>query len=145
MKLMKSRDPWFPTMFDEFFNMPLLSGKGTDFQRVGCEVPAVNIHDIKDEFFLEMAVPGLKKEDFILHLEHGVLSVSSEKESKTEETNENITKREFNYSSFKRSFTLPDTVESEKINAEYKNGILKIHLPKRKEAEVQASKQIKIQ
>lgn len=123
------------------------SGMGTGFLsnfNTGMTLPAVNIKENSDEFYLEIAVPGMKKSDFNIDLDNKILSISSETKEEHEEKEENYTRREFGYSSFKRTFTLPDTIESEKIKAEYKDGILTVHLPKREEAKEKPAKRISV-
>ncbi len=107
------------------------------------DVPAVNIKDEKDKYTLEFVAPGLKKEDFKVDLDNYMLTISSEKKQENEEKESNYTRREFVYNSFSRSFTLPRTVNIEKIEADYSNGILSISLPK-KEEEVKLTRQIEI-
>ncbi|MBE0651425.1 MAG: Hsp20/alpha crystallin family protein [Bacteroidales bacterium] len=107
------------------------------------DVPAVNIKDQKDKYVIEFAAPGLNKEDFKVDLDNYVLTVSSEKKIENEEKESNYTRREFVYSSFSRSFTLPRTVNADKIKADYVNGILAISLPK-KEEETKLTRQIEI-
>lgn len=106
-------------------------------------VPAVNIKDEKDKYLLEFAAPGLSKKDFKIDLDNYVLTVSSEKEQEKEEKESSYTRKEFVYSRFSRSFTLPKTVNVDKIKADYNNGILSISLPK-KEEEAKLSRQIEI-
>lgn len=98
-------------------------------------MPAVNIRESDDEYAIEVAAPGMKKGDFDLRLDHNVLSISSEKEHRNDEQDEkgNYTRREFSYQSFRRSFTLPDAADAEKIQARYDEGILNITIPKREE------------
>ncbi|MCU0353843.1 MAG: Hsp20/alpha crystallin family protein [Cytophagales bacterium] len=105
-------------------------------------VPAVNIRETEGEYQLEVAAPGLNKEQFSVNVEDRVLTVSAEQ--KKEETQENgkWTRREFSYASFKRSFTLPKNVNAEAIKATYDNGVLHVHVPK---AEAVRPKQIEIQ
>jgi HSP20 family protein len=91
-----------------------------------------------------MAVPGLKKSDFQIELDNQVLSISTETKEEQENQEENYTRREFGYASFKRSFTLPESVDEEKINASYSEGILNIHLPKKEEAKQRPARSIKI-
>ena len=110
---------------DDFF--PLLKNEFT--------MPAVNVTDNDQMWFLELAVPGMAKDDFDVKVEKGVLIVSAKKESKVEEKEDHYMRKEFNYSSFSRSFWLPENVKEEEIEAKYDNGILKIKLPK-KEVEV---------
>ncbi len=107
------------------------------------DVPAVNIKEENDKFVLEMAAPGMKKDDFQINLDNYQLTISSEKKEEKKEKDDNYTRREFLYSSFSRSFTLPKSIDVEKIKADYKNGILNIVLPK-KEEETKLTRQIKI-
>ena len=93
---------------------------------------------------VEMAVPGLKKSDFHLDLDNQVLSISTETKDENEHQEENYTRREFGYSAFKRTFNLPESVNDEKINANYKDGILSILLPKKDEAKQKPARSIKI-
>ncbi len=107
------------------------------------DIPAVNIKEENDKFVMEMAAPGLKKEDFNINLDNYQLTISSEAKKEKEDKKDNYTRREFLYSSFSRSFTLPKTVDVDKIKADYKNGVLMVTLPK-KEEEAKLTKQIKI-
>jgi len=106
--------------------------------------PAVNIRENEDGFVLEMAAPGMQKSDFKINLDNNVLTLSSEKQEEKEESNERYSRREFNYGSFTRSFSLPKTINLDKIKADYKDGILSINLPKREEAKVAVNRQIEI-
>lgn len=108
-------------------------------------VPAVNINEDKDNFVLSLAAPGLKKDDFHIDIEGNMLTISSEKEETTENKDARYTRKEYNYSSFSRSFTIPEDVKQDKIEALYENGVLKITLPKKEEAKKTViSKQIAI-
>jgi len=107
--------------------------------QVNTTMPAVNIKEGKDEFAIEVAAPGFDKKDFKIDLNNNVLEISSEKEVK-----EKMMRCEFQYASFKRYFTLPDTVESDKIKATYKDGILNVVIPKKDEAKVKPVRQISI-
>ena len=135
--------PTWSSLLDDFFNRDLTSVFSQNFN-TGISLPKVNIKETADAYFVEMAVPGLKKSDFQIDLQNQVLSISTEVEEKSEEKEENYTRREFGYSSFKRSFTLPETVDEEKIKADYKEGILSIHLPKKEEAKQKPPRNIKI-
>ncbi|HBL80325.1 MAG TPA: heat-shock protein [Aequorivita sp.] len=135
--------PTWSSLLDDFFNRDLTSVFSQNFN-TGITLPKVNIKETADAYFVEMAVPGLKKSDFQIDLQNQVLSISTEVEEKSEEKEENYTRREFGYSSFKRSFTLPETVDEEKIKADYKEGILSIHLPKKEEAKQKPPRNIKI-
>ncbi len=107
------------------------------------DIPAVNIKEENDKFVLEMAAPGMNKDDFKIDLDNYQLTISSEQKKEKKEKEDNYTRREFVYSSFSRSFTLPKTIDIDKIKADYKNGILSLTLPK-KEEEAKLTKQIKI-
>ena len=135
--------PNLPSWVDDLFDGSLGTGFLSNFN-TGMSIPAVNIKENKDEFIIEIAVPGMKKTDFNIDLDNKVLSISSETKDTYEEKNETYTRKEFGYSSFKRTFTLPDTVESDNIKAQYKDGILMIHLPKREEAKEKPAKRINI-
>jgi HSP20 family protein len=106
--------------------------------------PAANIIENPDSFQLELAAPGLKKNDFKIHLENNVLTISSEVEDEKTEEGKNYTRKEFHYGSFSRSFTLPKSIDLDKIKADYENGILKVVLPKKEEARLDVKKEIKI-
>ena len=110
----------------------------------GLSLPKVNIKDTADAFLIEMAVPGFKKSDFNIDLDNEVLSISTETKEENEQKEDNYTRREFGYASFKRTFNLPETVDDEKINANYKEGILSILLPKKEEAKQKPIRSIKI-
>ncbi len=93
-------------------------------------LPAVNIKDEKDHFEIEVAAPGLRKEDFVVNIENGLLVISCEKEEKKDEKDDNYTRKEFSYRSFYRSFTLPENANPDTIEARYENGILKLRMKK---------------
>ncbi|WP_452597344.1 Hsp20/alpha crystallin family protein [Pontimicrobium sp. MEBiC01747] len=135
--------PILSNWFDDLFNRDLPSVFTSNFN-TGITLPKVNIKETADAFMVEMAVPGLKKSDFHIDLDNQVLSISTETKEEKEHKEENYTRREFGYSSFKRTFNLPETVNDEKINASYKDGILNILLPKKEEAKQKPSRTIKI-
>lgn len=137
------RLPRFSSWVDNFFDDELGTGFLSNFN-TGMSMPAVNIKEDAENFTLEIAVPGMKKEDFNIDIDNKILSVSSEKRNESQETKGNYTRREFGYSSFKRTFTLPDSVDSDNINATYKNGILSVDLPKKDEAKQKPARQIEI-
>ncbi len=107
-------------------------------------VPSANIRETENSFVLDLAVPGLNKEDFKINLDSNVLTVSSDVREENEEANEKYTRREFYYNSFCRSFTLPKTIDLDNIKADYKEGILSVNLPKREEAKVAINREIAI-
>lgn len=118
----------FPSLINEFFNDDF----GMNFLNRSHNVPSVNSLENSDSFDIDLAVPGMKKEDFTIELNDKVLVISSETSNTME--NDKMRLNEFNFSSFQRSFRVPDSVDQDKIKANYKNGILKIKLPKRKES-----------
>jgi len=106
--------------------------------------PAANIIEQNEAFYLEIAAPGMQKDDFKINLENNILTVSAELDDAKREEGRNYTRKEFYYGSFSRSFTLPKTIDLDRIKAEYLNGILKIALPKKDEARVELKKEIQI-
>lgn len=106
--------------------------------------PSVNISETAENFKVELAVPGLEKGDFKVSVEDGILTISAEKQNETNDETSKFTRKEFSYSSFKRSFTLPELVLTDKISAEYTNGVLKLLIPKKEEAKQKAAQEIKI-
>ncbi len=109
-----------------------------DFNR-----PAANIIDNEKDFNIELAVPGMAKDDFNINLEDDMLTISVERKEEEVKEDKNFTRREFRYDEFSRSFSLPDIVDQEKIKADYQNGVLIVMLPKSEEAKVKG-REIKI-
>ena len=130
MNLIKINTVPFPSIIDELLKPDWLGG----IQNFNTNVPAVNIKETDTSFGIELAAPGKKKEDFNIEIDHNVLTISSENKTEKEETEGKYTRKEFSYSSFRRAFTLPETVNTESINATYENGVLYVALPKREEA-----------
>ena len=126
---------WNDLFEREFFPTPKLE----DFS-----IPAVNVRETEDSHIMELAVPGMKKSDFKVELDNDTLVISAEKKNEQEENEKGYTRKEFNYSSFRRSFSLPNTVESDKIDASYKDGLLTITIPKKEEAKQKPARLIKI-
>jgi len=129
--------PGFNDVFDSIFNDTFFA------DRMINRVPAANISESADHYHVELAVPGLKKEDFKLNLERNVLSISVEQQTEDKQQERNYAKREYSYSSFVRSFTLPESADENGIQATYNNGVLAINIPKREEAKT-VSRQIEI-
>jgi HSP20 family protein len=137
MNLVKRQKPVFTSLIDDLF-------LNQDWSQINTTVPAANIIDADDNFNIELAAPGKKKSDFKIELDEGVLTISSEIETKSTEKEGSFTRKEFGYSAFKRSFNIPDTVVADKISANYKEGILTVSLPKKEEALPQPKKLISI-
>ncbi len=106
--------------------------------------PAVNITETNDKFIVEIAAPGMKKEDFKIEVENKVLNIRAEKKDEKNEVNSRFIRREFSYSMFERSFTLPENVSNEAIAAEYEHGVLKLHIPKKDDAKQKPVREIAI-
>lgn len=125
-------------LMENFFNDNFLS------REFSSAVPAVNVLETDDEFNVELSAPGFKKDDFKIECDNQMLTISGEHRTENESKEKTFTRREFNYGSFRRTFTLPETVNEDKIDAKYEDGILKIHLPKKEEAKAKPPKEIKI-
>jgi HSP20 family protein len=122
-----------PSVFEDFFK-PWNEWFNGGFFGKAVSVPAVNITENKDDYKVSVAAPGLKKNDFKIDLEGNMLTISSEKEESKEDKDARYTRKEYSYSSFRRSFALPEKVNQDKIEASYEDGVLKVMLPKKEEA-----------
>jgi HSP20 family protein len=136
--LVKTYVPSFPSLLENFLRNDTFA---PSFEQT---LPAVNVIENENGFKIELAAPGLKKEDFKVNVVENTLTISAEQEAKKEETGEKFTRKEFSYSSFKRSFTLPKTVDGEQISATYNEGILVLALPKKEEAKPKEPRLIEI-
>ncbi|SHM63058.1 heat shock protein Hsp20 [Chitinophaga jiangningensis] len=135
----------FPSVFDDFFKPWNEWFDGNGNGNLELTIPAVNVSENKENFKMELAAPGLKKEDFKVKVENNVLTISAEKQETHEKKDEKMSRREYNYSSFSRSFSLPDAVNADKTEAHYNNGVLTLVLPKKEEAKKSiGGKQIEI-
>ncbi|MGV3530336.1 MAG: Hsp20/alpha crystallin family protein [Flavisolibacter sp.] len=125
-----------PTVFEDFFKPfnDFIDMPGTSLWNRVSQLPHVNIVDTKEGYEIQMAAPGFKKEDFNIDVKGNFLTISLEKKEEEETEKKTFTRREFNYYSFTRSFTLPEDVKMDAINARYEDGILKMMLPKKEEA-----------
>lgn len=132
----------FNNVIDNFFGNEFLpSIFGNDWANT---IPATNVVETKDNYRLEVAAPGMNKDDFKLNVEKDLLTISAEKQNESKEETEKFTRREFNHSKFTRTFTLPETIDAEKISAQYVDGLLKVTLPKKEEVKEKGAKEIKI-
>ncbi|MCK9481916.1 MAG: Hsp20/alpha crystallin family protein [Bacteroidia bacterium] len=133
--------PSFNSVWDDFFSNDFFN-KGV---KLGTTIPAVNVKETDKDYQLEVAIPGLKKDDFKVHVENGILNISSEsKQEKEEKDGEKVTRREFSYSSFSRSFSLPENADENNVNAAYNDGILKIDIQKKVLAPANGKRTIEI-
>jgi HSP20 family protein len=128
----------FGSLMENFFKDNLFSGEFSS------AVPAVNVSENDDRFNVELSAPGFNKEDIKVECDNNILTISGEHKLEDEKKEKNYTRREFNYGSFRRTFSLPESVNDEQIDARYENGILKISLPKKEEAKKKPVKEIKI-
>jgi HSP20 family protein len=148
MTLLKSNGSRFsslPMLFDDFFNRDLFNWNNTNFSETNTTVPAVNIRETADAYEVEVAAPGMTKEDFNVQLEGNLLTISSEKTTEQNQDDSRVMRKEFSYQSFQRAFTLQkDVVDLEKIQAKYENGLLHLSIPKKEEAKQKPPKRIMI-
>jgi HSP20 family protein len=107
-------------------------------------VPAVNVKEEKEFFLIDVAAPGMKKDDFKVEIDNGVLIISAATEERKEEKTDEYKRQEFSFQNFKRSFWLPENVNYDMIAANYENGLLKLKLPKMKTVELAKSKTIPV-
>jgi HSP20 family protein len=145
MSIVKRDVGYAPTLsnfFDDFFTRDLFSWPSSS--STGTSIPKVNIYETDGEFHVEMAAPGMSRDDFKVELDNNMLTISSQKESESNDDKKNYQRREYSYQSFVRTFHLPDSAEAEKINAKYADGVLNMVIPKKEEAKRKPVKTIKI-
>ncbi|MDQ0639178.1 HSP20 family protein [Pedobacter sp. W3I1] len=123
--------PYFNNVFDSLFSDAVSKNKMVD------KSPNVNIYENETSYVIELAAPGLKKEDFQINLKKDMLSVWAEVKKDETQVAKDFTRKEFDYSSFARSFNLPDSADGDNITAEYKDGILSINISKKDDAKLQ--------
>jgi HSP20 family protein len=136
----------FPNM-DRAFGFPSIFSD--TLERLWAEedmqwMPSANIKERADDFVIDLAVPGMDKKDFHIEVENNVLNISGERKEETQQETDKVTRREFHYGSFKRSFSLPETANAENISASYKDGVLSLSIAKRDDSKTKAKKQIEI-
>ncbi|MFC2080464.1 Hsp20/alpha crystallin family protein [Bacteroidota bacterium] len=145
-RLSNNAFPSFPSFFDRFFDGELMDWNRNNYSGTDTTLPAVNVRENDNEFLIDVAAPGLRKDDFKIQYDNGRLTISSERKNEKEEKDgEKLSRREFSYQSFQRSFTVAETlIDADKIAANYESGILYITLPKREEVKPKPAKEIKI-
>lgn len=145
-KLSNSVLPSFPSIFDRFFDGELSDWNLNNFSGANSTLPSVNVTENNNEFLIDVAAPGLKREDFKVNYDNGILAISSEKKNESvSKSDEKVTRKEFSYESFQRSFSIAEQViDAENIKANYTDGILHIVLPKREELKPKPAREIEI-
>ncbi len=135
-----------PSVFEDFFKPwnEWFDDSNRGFFGRTMKIPAVNITEHTNEFKVSLAAPGLKKDDFKIEVDGNILTISSEKEESKEEKDKKFTRKEYSYSSFSRSFTLPEEINQEKIEAKYEDGVLHISLPRNSNAKKLSAKNIAV-
>jgi len=140
----------FPTLASELFDTGFLSPRLLDFNGgfMGSDwamnVPSVNIAENDKDFMIELAAPGLEKEDFRIAVENDMITISAEKKEEKKEVKENYVRKEFSYNTFNRSFRLPENCLYDKIDARYEQGVLRLTLPKKEVTPHMPTKEIKV-
>lgn len=135
-----------PMLFDDFFNRDLFNWRNSNFSDTNTTIPAVNIKETAENYEVEVAAPGMTKDDFKVELDGNSLTINSEKTSQAEENeDERYARKEFSYQSFQRTFTLQkDVVDTDNIKAKYENGLLHLIIPKKEEAKQKPPRLIQI-
>jgi HSP20 family protein len=149
MSLIVKKNGSLPSLLSDFFSPSSLLGK--DFfesnlfpARLGINVPTVNVTETVKEFKLELAAPGLERNDFNVVVDNHVLTICAEKEEERSENEKEYSRKEYSFNSFSRSFSLPENVTETNIDAKYENGVLKVSIPKQKETPVKSSHKINV-
>ncbi|MEP3211401.1 MAG: Hsp20/alpha crystallin family protein [Maribacter sp.] len=140
MSIVKRNNLVFPALINEIFKPDWFGGLET----VGHNLPPVNIKENEGDWQLQLLVPGRVKEDFHIEIDKDVLTVSTEVKTEEVKKEGRYSRREFSFQSFKRSFTLPNTIDAENIKGDYENGILSFVLPKKEEAMPKPKRQIEL-
>lgn len=141
-----NRMPAFQRLFfDDVFGRDLFNWENNNFSTTSTTLPSVNIKETAENYEVEVAAPGMNKDDFKITIDNGQLIISSVKEQKSETQEEHFTRKEFSYQSFQRSFVLPkNVVDEDKIRARYENGLLLLSIPKLEQAKQKSPKMIDI-
>jgi len=133
---------YVPAYWDDFFNDRVFNQLNS--RDCNGKIPAVNVSEDETGYTIEVAAPGIAKEDFNIEIENDLLTISTELKENSEEQKQNFLRREFNYQSFKRIFQLPETINQDQINAAHEAGILTLTLPKKEEEVQKAPRQIEV-
>lgn len=149
MTLIRRHDavPAWSNLFDDFLGRNWYDWTNRNYSTTNTTLPSVNIKEFEDGFAVEVAAPGMNKEDFKIEVNNGYMTISSEKQSEDTVADKKgrYTKQEFCYASFSRSFTLPSSADAERIVAKYDKGVLLVQIPKKEESKPKPVKQIAIE
>lgn len=132
----------FPSLFGDWFENDAFFSPENFFKGINRSLPAANVKENDKAFHIELAVPGFKKEDIKVQVEGDMLNVSAETRSEKKDENEKYNRREFSYSSFARSFRLPESVQQDNISAKYENGILELVVAKKEPGSGNSNKKL---
>jgi len=151
MSSLTKRTGGVPSLFQDFFNNnPLFKRDVFDFDmdmppsRLGINVPTANITENRKEYIVELAAPGLDRKDFNIELDEQTLTISAEKEMEEKKEEEQFSRKEYSFQSFKRTFYIPQAIKEDKIEAKYEKGVLKVIMPKLKETQTKTVQRIEI-
>ena len=151
MNPLAKRTGGVPSLFQDFFNNnPLFKRDLFDFDmdmppsRLGINVPTANITENRKEYMIELAAPGLDRKDFNIELDEQTLTISAEKEMEEKKEEDQYSRQEYSFHSFQRTFYIPQAIKEDKIEAKYDNGVLKVTMPKQKEAQLKTVQRIEI-
>ena len=136
-----------PSLLNDFFTEDWLDSSIGNWKSMGATLPAVNVRENNDDFLIEVAAPGMKRDDFKVELDNNLLTISAQTEEQKDSSDKSgkYTRREFSYQAFQRSFSLPEyKIEGNKISAKYHDGILHIVVPKREDAKIKPARQITV-
>lgn len=149
--LIKRRNGPFSSLLPEIFNTEKLFGPSLlDLERTfwdtesTFDVPSANVRETPKEYMIDVSAPGFDKKDFKIEFSEGMLTINAEKEEKSEETKKEFMHKEFSHTSLRRTFSLPENIKEDKIDAKYMNGILHLVLPKKEEGRNKITKEIKV-
>ena len=140
----KKNGDLFPSLLSDFFDTDRFFSPRWLEREFENTIPSVNIRENGKEFSIELAAPGFNKDQFHVNVEDTVLTISAERKEEKKDEGERFTRKEFSYNSFSRSFTLPQSVNAEKVDAKYADGVLKLCIPKKEEAKALPKKEIKV-
>ncbi len=147
---LKKKNGEMPTLFSDWFRPSsifdsMFSDMGSRLpSRIGVTIPSANIKETDKEYQIELAAPGLRRQDFHVDLNNNLLTIRAEKEDEKEEEEDDYSRKEYVYNSFSRSFQLPSNTVADKIDAKYVDGVLRIHIPKKEISQQKTRKQINV-